>query len=407
MVGYVRGLSEMLKTRGDVMRNSKTRLGVLALCVMLVAGAAACGSSSGGSASEKSQPIDFSKPGPYSVGITTFDMGDRIAYVFYPADPARLSEGTKVTSYDSGDAFPASLRAAIPKELIQEVPINATKNAPIATDGPFPVLIHSHGFGGYPEFASQHLIQVASWGFVAAAPDHIERDLAANSLGKVVRGEKDVDDLRNVLKRLETENSNGIFKGALNLDQVGAEGHSAGGGAAGKFAYDPAVKTFIGQAPVPPLTMAAGASSADVLAAYAAKTPPNKPTMIIAGEVDATIPLAGVKQEFEWLAPPKRLAVLAKAGHNAFTDICAPIREGGGLMQYSGKIPAPDNLLKLGEDGCTSANLDTATGYAIINQLTIAQLRYVFGIDKTDASLSADYLNATYPGVLAEYTYVS
>jgi len=387
------------------MRSSISRLGALALCLMFVAGAAACGGST--ETPSASAPIDFSKPGPYQVGITTLDLGDRIAFAFYPADPNRLSEGTKVTSYSSGDAFPAALRAAIPKELVQEVPISATKDAPIATDGPFPVLIHSHGFGGYPQYASQHLIQVASWGFVAAAPDHIERDLAANSLGKVVRGEQDVEDLRNVLKRLEKENSSGIFKGALNLDQVAAEGHSAGGGAAGKFAYDPAVKTFIGQAPVPPLKMAAGASGADLLAAYAATPPPAKPSMIIAGETDLTIPLAGVKQEFDWLAPPKRLAVLAKAGHNAFTDICAPIRAQGGLMQYSGKLPAPDNLLKLGEDGCTSANLDTATGYAIINQLTIAQLRYVFGIDKTDASLSSDYLNSMYPGVLAEYQYVS
>jgi len=388
------------------MRSTTSRLGALALCLMLVVGLAACGGSS--SSSEKTpEPIDFSKPGPYKVGITTLDLGDRIAYAFYPADPNRLSEGTNVTSYSSGDAFPAALRAAIPKELVQEVPISATKDAPIATDGPFPVLIHSHGFGGYPQFASQHLIQIASWGFVAAAPDHIERDLAANSLGKVVRGEQDVEDLRNVLKRLEKENSSGIFKGALNLDQVAAEGHSAGGGAAGKFAYDPAVKTFIGQAPVPPVKLPANASSADVLAAYAASPPPAKPSMIIAGETDLTIPLAGVKQEFDWLAPPKRLAVLAKAGHNAFTDICAPIRAQGGLMQYSGKLPAPDNLLKLGEDGCTSANLDTATGYAIINQLTIAQLRYVFGIDSSDVSLSSDYLNSMYPGVLAEYQYVS
>lgn len=387
------------------MRSSISRLGALALCLMLVAGAAACGGSTEKPAA--SEPIDFSKPGPYQVGITTLDLGDRIAFAFYPADPNRLSEGTKVSSYSSGDAFPATLRAAIPKELVQEVPISAIKDAPIATDGPFPVLIHSHGFGGYPQYASQHLIQIASWGFVAAAPDHIERDLAANSLGKVVRGEQDVEDLRNVLKRLEKENNSGIFKGALNLDQVAAEGHSAGGGAAGKFAYDPAVKTFIGQAPVAPLKLAAGASGADILAAYAATPPPAKPSMIIAGEVDLTIPLAGVKQEFDWLAPPKRLAVLSKAGHNAFTDICAPIRAQGGLMQYSGKLPAPDNLLKLGEDGCTSDNLDTATGYAIINQLTIAQLRYVFGIDKTDASLSSDYLNSMYPGVLAEYQYVS
>lgn len=380
-------------------------LGIVAavLALVMVLGTVGCGSDSSGSS--KDAPTDFSVPGPYPVGMTTLDLGDRIAYVFYPADADRLGEGTAVTSYSSGEAFPAALRAAIPKELIQEVPIDATKDAPIA-DGPFPILIHSHGFGGYPLYAAQHLIQIASWGFVAAAPDHIERDLAANSLGKVVRGEQDVQDLRNVLDRLRTENASGRFAGSLDTTKVAVEGHSAGGGAAGKFANDPAVATFIEQAGVPPLRTTGSMSESDLDALYAATPPPNKPSMLIAGEVDATVPLAGVLREFDWLATPKRLAVLSDAGHNAFTDICAPIRAQGGLMQFSGKLPAPDNLLKLGEDGCTPANLDTTVGYAIINQLTIAQLRYVFGIDPTDASLSSSYLESKYPGVLADYRYV-
>src|SRR5665647_250546 len=102
-------------------------------------------------------PVDYSEPGPYPVGITTFDLGDRVAYVFYPADPTRLGEGTQVTAYNSGDAFPTALRAFIPPELIEDIPIDATRNAPISVDGPFPVVVHSRGFGGYPEYASQHL----------------------------------------------------------------------------------------------------------------------------------------------------------------------------------------------------------------------------------------------------------
>lgn len=382
------------------------RILVLLVAGLVLVGAAACGGTSA-SSSNSSTPVDYSQRGPYAVGTTTLDLGDRIVYVFYPADPQRLSEGTKVTSYSSGDAFPAALRAAIPKELVQDVSIDATRNAPIATDGPFPVVLHSHGFGGYPEFASLHLIQLASWGFVSAAPDHIERDLAANSLGRVVRGEQDVADLGNTLQRLRKENDSGVFRGALDLDHVATEGHSAGGGAAAKFAYDPAVKTFIGQAPVPPLRVSETASAADLTSAYAATAPPDKPSMIIQGEVDAVVPLSGVTKEFDWLATPKRLAVLAKAGHNAFTDICAPIRAQGGLMQYSGKLPAPDSLLRLGEDGCTSANLDTQVGYAITNQLVIAQLRYVFGIDPTDVSLSRSWLDQLFPGALADYRYVS
>jgi dienelactone hydrolase len=379
------------------------------ISLVLVVGVASCRDTKTPVGNATSGPVDYSKPGPYPVGITTFDLGDRIAYVFYPADAARLGEGTRVTSYSSADAFPGPLRALLPPELIQNVPIDATRNAPIATDGPFPVVIHSHGFGGYPEYTSQHLIQLASWGIVSAAPDHIERDLAATSLGTAVGGENDVQDLRKTLDRLETENASGIFSGALNLQEIAAEGHSAGGGAAGKFAYDPEVKTFIGQAAVAPLRSldAESATAADVAAGYASQAPPQKPSMLLAGEVDAVVPVAEVKAEYAWLATPKRLAVIGRAGHNSFTDLCKPIRAQGGLMQYSGKLPAPDELLRLGEDGCTDANLDPDTGYAVINQLTVAQLRYVFGIDTTDASLSAAWLNQLFPGVLTTYTYAS
>ena len=207
---------------------------VLTLSVGLLSG---CSSSS--SKNSASAAVDYSKPGPYPVGTTSFMMGDRMVYMFYPADKDRLGEGTPVTSYSSADAFPPALRAAIPAALIQEVPLDATKDAPIATDGPFPVVIHSHGFGGYPEFTSQHLAHLASWGFVSAAPDHLERDLAANSLGKVVRGETDVQDLRNTLAHLQADNASGPFAGSMNFDELAAEGHSAGGSAAGKFAYDP------------------------------------------------------------------------------------------------------------------------------------------------------------------------
>ena len=229
---------------------------ITALFTMLALGAGfLSGCSDSSSEDAASVAVDYSKPGPYPVGTTSFMMEDRIVYMFYPADEDRLDEGTPVTSYSSADAFPPALRAAIPAELIQEVPLDATKDAPVATDGPFPVLIHSHGFGGYPQFTSQHLAHLATWGFVSAAPDHLERNLAANSLGRVKRGETDVEDLRNTLEHLRADNESGPFAGSMNLDQVAAEGHSAGGAAAGKFAYDPAVKTFIGQAPGAPLKM--------------------------------------------------------------------------------------------------------------------------------------------------------
>ena len=56
--------------------------------------------------------------------------------------------------------------------------------------------------------------------------------------------------------------------------------------------------------------------------------------MIITAEGDTVIELDRVEQTFEWLASPKRLAVIADSGHAVFVDPCVPIREEGGLTAF-------------------------------------------------------------------------
>lgn len=355
-------------------------------------------------------PTDHSGPGPYPVGTAKLTIGtDQAVYLYYPADPARLGEGTAVTGYSSADAFPAAFRAIVPAQLVQQIPLEATLDAPVA-DGPFPVVLFSHGFASYPEYSAQHLAHLASWGFFTAAPDHTSRDLAAaalaaSTLGTPAAGD-DVVDLRDTLELLRTQAAaGGRFDGALDFGRVAAEGHSAGGSAAATLLAEDGIDTFIGQAPASPLDTAAsgGIDDAAVAAAYANATPPQKPSMIITGQNDGVIPLASVEAEYAWLAPPKRLAVLKGAGHNAFTDICKPIREQGGLSQFADQLAIVAGVFKLGEDGCTEGYLDPVEGYAVINHLTVAQLRWVFGVDPTDASLTAGYLDATFPGTIADY----
>ena len=90
--------------------------------------------------------------------------------------------------------------------------------------------------------------------------------------------------------------------------------------------------------------------------------------------------------------------------HNAFTDLCPPIREQGGLMQYAAQLPASfSGVLRLGEDGCTPASLDPQKGYAYINHLTVAQLRWVFGLDTSEASLAPSFLQASFPDAFGLY----
>jgi hypothetical protein len=238
--------------------------------------------------------VDYSQRGPYPVGTTVLDLDDRQVYVVYPADPASTATAEAVASYSSSIGFPEDVLPLVPEELIQDVPLDAYRDPAPSPDGPFPTIIYSHGAGDHAAFASQHFEHMASWGFVTASPEHIERDLAASTLNRTVRGD-DVAVLRATLGLLREQNEAGPLAGAMNLDQLAAEGLSAGGSAALRFAYDPEVVTVIGRAPAPavsidvPDDIAADAEArrafvADALPeAYATTPPPDKPSMLIAG----------------------------------------------------------------------------------------------------------------------------
>ena len=55
--------------------------------------------------------------------------------------------------------------------------------AEIATDGPFPLVVYSHGSGGIRYLASYYTEAIASHGYVVAAPDHTGNTAADRLLG--------------------------------------------------------------------------------------------------------------------------------------------------------------------------------------------------------------------------------
>ena len=59
----------------------------------------------------------------------------------------------------------------------------------------------------------------------------------------------------------------------------------------------------------------------------------------------------------------------------------------------------------LADDGCTDGYLDPATAYRVIDHLAVAQLRWVFGLDPTDASLTTEYVESLFPGALSRYEF--
>jgi predicted dienelactone hydrolase len=405
----------------------------LTLVLALAVSGAACGDddagapASDGPVEEASEPADFSGRGPYAVGQVDLQLasGPTVA-VFYPAEPDAVPADAEPYAYSGEDVLDPAIAALLPEALSGEVaPADTWVEVPASESGPFPLVLHSHGFSGNARFANQHNAAVASWGYVVAAVDHPERGLEA-ILAAFIGGEAtapsdeylDSDQLLEALDLLTDDDAlaGTPLEGVVDGERVAAEGHSAGGSASGTAAYDDRVDLWLGQAPATPyqpgadldaLRSDADGDRIDAEALLAATTPPEVPSLVIAAEGDSIIPLARVRQVFDWLRSPKRLAVIAGSGHAVFVDPCVPIREDGGLagfVEALGLDPADVPLVELGENGCLPEDTDPLEVWGLIDHLTVAQLEAVLGEEPAvgEASLERSFLDATFPGLLAE-----
>lgn len=380
------------------------------------------------------EPENFSGRGPYSVGQVDLQIdADHVVAVFYPVEPDAVTPEAEAYSYSGEDVLDPSIAAILPGSLSGEVaPADTWVGLPASDAGPFPTVLHSHGFSGNPRFGNQHNAAVASWGYVVAAVDHPERGLKS-ILDAFIAGDAeererpdeylDSDQLIEALDLLAEQNdeADSPLAGAVDTERVATEGHSAGGSASGTAAYDDRVDLWIGQAPGGPLEPGTDleAFTGDVTedgesrpqldrpALLEAMTPPDVPSLVITAEGDTVVELDGVEQTYEWLDSPKRLAVIAGSGHAVFVDPCVPIRAEGGLgtfVEGLGLNPADVPLVELGENGCLPSDTDPEQVWGLIDHLTVAQLNEVFDIeaDVATASLEPDYLDETFPGLLRE-----
>lgn len=315
----------------------------------------------------------FRDAGPYEVGVTTLQLTDRNVEVWYPAEQGS-TDGLEPASYSQLDALPPDLAAAAPALLPADVPASVLdvemtdtyRDVASSPDGPFPLVLFSHGFGSYRLDASALARGIASWGFVVAAPDHIERNRGALLTGQVVRDPaKDVAVLMDTIALVG--DAGGELDGLADTELVAAVGHSAGGRAALSALSEPQVDVAVGWA---------AAGRADVPA-------PDKPSMNIAALVDVLVPIEEIEQTYEGMAAPKRLVVIEGAGHNSFTDICLSVKGGTDLIGLAQRIgfAIPDNLAAGGRDGCEEGSIDTLAGWEITQHFTVAEIRDAFGFD--------------------------
>ena len=215
------------------------------------------------------------------------DKRELLLKVWYPGD-ADVSGMDGEAYVDEASRAGFATKYGLPASALNYLDYVKTyvyPDIPVA-DGPFPVLIFSHGYGSKANGYYALLTEIASQGYVIINMNHTyeslgvtlpggrmayfdydyQREIAEGSMEMVqplrdafrdglnyeqrhpivrdaVRDyfEGDIqqrwaEDMGFVLDQLEAWNSTGILQGTLDLNRIGVIGHSVGGGAAGRLA---------------------------------------------------------------------------------------------------------------------------------------------------------------------------
>ncbi len=252
----------------------------------------------------QSHPLPTAAPGPYPVGHTTVTVPattDRPALsvdVWYPSreSSASLATYTLVPGVD----MPARLAA------------DGAAPAP----GRFPLVVYSHGGGGFSVVATFFTEVLASHGYVVAAPDHpgdtiIDAALGINNVDYVSNVANRVDDLGRVITALTvpTASTPATISALVDPRRIVATGHSLGGAAAvGLAATDPRVDDVIVMDPTAFILTDEQLAQVKI------------PTLMLwsADGINGSEP-----QVFDTITSPWFQAEIPTALHGGFTDMCS------------------------------------------------------------------------------------
>lgn len=345
----------------------------------------------------------FAQRGPYAVGTQELQIADDErpleATIWYPADNPDGLAARNVYQY--------TLISIEGRALV-----NA---APNISDGPYPLVIFSHGSGGL-RYQSVYLTEhLASYGFVVMAVDHVgntilEQGELENFTDFIVLRPQDV--LRQIEFAAEVNDSD--LGGMIDLEQIAVVGHSFGGyttmatGGAqlntpaiqelGRYGdteallnrlaelrgleavpddlwpstTDPRIKALIPMAPA--LFGAFGETGT---------APIEVPTMIMVGGADSVTPLTTNAQPFydSISSSHRALVVFENAEHYIFAIECPASLADSSFFEI-----------------CSDPVWDMARVHDLINHFAAAFLRSVFYADD-DAMAALDGANVDFIGV--------
>ena len=259
-------------------------------------------------------PLDTTSLGPYTVGrrtvtITDPDRDDRMLTtdIWYPTDAT------------DGDPSVYSFAPGI--EYDSEVALDAP---PVSGEGPFPLVVYSHGSGGLRYVSSFLTETLASHGVVVVAPDHAGNTTLDSIAGTEADRETNLRDrpldISLVIDAMHLGSADLEVTKAIDGGPIGVIGHSfgayttlamAGGVSALDIAADDRVSAIV------PLAPAAGVLDDEDLAAI------DVPTMVISGTLDTSTPIdPNTERVAELVSGPVVRVDLEGATHQSFSDVC-------------------------------------------------------------------------------------
>jgi predicted dienelactone hydrolase len=324
---------------------------------------------------------DPSTTGPYPVGAMTFPVtlldqnGNprtiRIE-VWYPT-----TEEHRNGPFDAIDFVQDAPESV--KDLVQvyegqlpSIPVDVVRNAPLRrADGPYPLVVFSHGAYGIRFQSVFFTVPLASHGYVVASADHTGNilydllgDGSYNVDSMIVSAFDRPLDAVAVIDEMIRKSSDITDPLYLAVDDqgVGISGHSFGGYTSLNLGFtDSRIKAVL---PMAPATFPLG-----LLGFKLAEFP--HPMMMMTGGLDKTLKTQDeMAKPFLDFPSPKFYFELKTGGHFTYSDICML-----DLLYIANDlgIPDADNALN---DGCADFNLDTDIAHPIIRQFGIGFFNY-------------------------------
>ena len=326
-------------------------------------------------------PMEYTpiEAGPYQVGVTTITINDAsrnrplTVDVWFP-----LTEGV------TGDAHQYTLLPGVYYESPDAISADA---ASISADGPFPLVVYSHGSGGLRYIHSSYTEAIASYGYVVVAPDHTG-NTAVDRLGNA-ETEFDVtalnrpNDVKAVIDAMldPARPEAAGFVASVDPERIAVTGHSFGGfttyamvsgytNSLGTFAADPRVDAII------PLAPATGDGTRLLTDADLAKI--TVPALVMVGTNDQTTPVdPNVTRAWELTGSSPHIRVEFVDGqHQTFTDLC-DYQE---FLPTLSDVPQVviDTINSFGEEGCSPGDMPLDRAKELTNTFAVQFLESVF-----------------------------